>query len=150
MQIKVPNWFPTGYQLRQWKRKLNYILFPPRCEDCKTRVKASRFYYKQYRSGTYPTGFKCIADFAIKANRTSCPSCIKKYLNPTTTGKCTICETENVPVMVYIFNREPKTSITFLWGWWNSGEFCMQCIDELLEKGEWATDYYVNGKPRFY
>lgn len=159
--IKVPNWFPTRYELQRYKRKLKFWLFPPRCEQCKTRMKTSRFYWKQVRIGTHPLGIKNThGEFAIRSNRRLCVGCMKKHLHqhPKDMGNCSMCETQNVPVMGYTFTKEPQTITTYLWQWWNSGTFCMKCIDELLEKGTPATDIYtmktINGirvsVPEFY
>ena len=162
ISIKVPNWFPSSYDLRQYKRRFTMWLFPPRCKDCNTRVKSSTFFWKQRnRVGTHPLGVKnTMGDFAIRSNKRLCAGCMKKYLHqhPKDTGNCTICGTKNVPVMGYMFTKEPANTTTFLWHWWNAGQFCMQCIDELLDKGEPATDTYtiktINGKrvtvPDFY
>ena len=160
--FRVPNWFPTWYDVLKYKQTITRWLFPPRCSDCNKKVKTARFYWKQRnRVGTHPMGYKnCKADFAIQSNKRVCVDCMKKYLHqhPKDTGNCTICETQNVPVMGYTFTKEPANTTTFLWQWWNSGTFCMKCIDELLEKGTPATDIYttktINGTrvavPEFY
>lgn len=143
--IKVPNWFPTSSDIRQYKRKLKMWMFPPRCSDCNTRVKSSNFYWKQYRTGTHPLGYKNTQDyFAIRASRPSCVSCMKKYLHqhPKDMGTCSICDATDVPVIGYTFSKPQKLFITYLWHWWNSGTFCMQCIDDLLDNGKPATDFY--------
>ena len=162
LKIKVPSWFPTSHDLRQYKRRFKMWLFPPRCVDCNKCVKTSSFYWKQRnRIGTHPMGYKnCKADFAIRASRPYCARCMKWFLHNLSkeTGNCTICETKNVPVLGYTFIKEPANVITFLWHWWNGSTFCMTCIDELLDKGEPATDVYttkiINGKavtvPDFY
>lgn len=164
ISIKVPNWFPTTHDLRQYKRRFKMWLFPPRCVDCNKCVKTSSFYWKQRnRVGTHPMGYKnCKADFAIRASRPYCARCMKWFLHNLSkeTGNCTICETKNVPVLGYTFIKEPANVITFLWHWWNGSTFCMKCVDELLDKGEPASDIYriknIGGKwlcidePDFY
>lgn len=159
--IKVPNWFPTRYELEKYKRKFIKWLFPPRCTDCNKPVKTSGFYWKQYRTGTHPLGIKNTqSDFAIRSNRPSCARCMKWFIHNLSKeiGNCTICEAQNVPVIGYTFSKEQKSSFTFLWHWWNGSTFCMKCIDELLDNGEPASDIYrtvrKNGKwtavPDFY
>ena len=161
IKIKVPNWIPTLQTLRQYKRKVRMWMFPPRCLDCNKRLNTYSFYWKQNRTGTHPLGIKDIrTNFAMRVNRSSCNSCIKTFIQqcPKDIGNCAICETQNVPVMGYTFNKETKTIFTFLWAWWNGSTFCMKCIDELLEKGEPTTDVYEivikNNErtlvPRFY
>lgn len=139
ISIKVPNWVPTSHDFWRYKQKLMKWLYPYRCVDCNKRLKARDFYLTQQRIGTHPIGIKnVIGEFGIQANRISCVSCMKKFLQqcPKDIGNCTLCETKNVPVMGYTFNREPKLFLTFLWIWWNSGTFCMKCIDDLLDNGE--------------
>lgn len=160
--IKVFDWFPTPHDLRHYKRKFKMWLFPPRCVDCNKRVKTNEFYWGQRsRTGTHPSGIKdTVSDFAIRVSRPYCVRCMKWFLHnlPIETGNCTMCEAKNVPILGYRFIKEPKTFITFLWHWWNGSTFCMKCVDELLDKGEPATDFYVtkiiNGKavtiPEFY
>jgi len=140
--IKVPNWFPTSHDLRQYKRKVKMWLFPPRCQDCRKRVKTTRFYWKQRRTGTHPLGIKnTISDFAIRSNKQVCVDCMKKYLHQylKNNGNCTICEAKDVPVMGYTFTKEPANITTFLWHWWNGSTFCMKCVDELLDNGHEVT-----------
>jgi hypothetical protein len=162
IKIKVPNWIPTLQNLRQYKRKVMWWLFSPRCVDCKKRLNTNYyFYWKQNRTGTHPIGIKDIqADFGMRINRPSCNSCMKTFIHQCSKdiGNCVICETQNVPVLGYTVNRETNTIITFLWVWWNGSTFCMKCIDEMLEKGQPASDIYdiviKNNKrtlvPRFY
>lgn len=161
IKVKVPKWFPTSTELREYKRKFKMWMFPPRCRDCNKRVKTSQFYWKLSRTGTHPLGHKnTVSDFAIRASRPSCATCMKKYLlqHPKDAGDCTICEETNVPVMGYTFSKEPKLFLTFLWHWWNGSKFCMKCIDDLLDNGHPATDIYsvktVDGKscsiPEYY
>jgi len=138
ISIKVPNWFPTSHDFWRYKQKLMKWLYPPRCADCNTRLKHNRFYWTQQRTGTHPLGMKnTVGDFSIQANIPRCINCMQKFLRqcPKDIGTCTICETKDVPVMGYTFNREPKLFLTFLWAWWNSGTFCVRCIDDLLDNG---------------
>lgn len=141
--IKVPNWFPLTNDFRKFKRKLTKWIFPPRCVGCNKRLKSPEFYWKHSRVGTHPLGFKnTTSTFGIRVSRPYCIGCMKTYLHTLNKeiGNCTICETKNVPVMGYTFIKEPKTFITFLWQWWNGSTFCMNCVDEMLNNGQEATD----------
>lgn len=145
ISVPVPDWFPTKKQLSGYKRKFLKAIFPPRCVDCNIRVRTSSFYWKQLRAGMHPMGFaNTIGIFAIRVNRRSCATCMSKYLHslPKENGTCTLCTATDVPVLGYTFLKNPTTTVTFLWHWWNGSEFCMKCVDDLLTHGDAATDVY--------
>lgn len=136
--IEVPNWIPTLRDLHKYKHTVSKWIFPPRCVDCNKRLKSSTFEWRQHRTGTHPAGTKNVeCDFGINISRPYCVNCAREFLHnlPYDVGNCTICETKNVQVMGYRYIKEPKTFITFLWGWWNGSTFCVKCVDELLSKG---------------
>lgn len=144
IRIKVPNWIPTSRRdIQRYTQKFIKWVYPPRCVDCNKKVNNDVFSLRQLREGTHPLGMKNLeSEFAIRATRSSCVSCMKKYLHALRTemGNCTICEKRNVPVLGHHYIKSSKIFITFLWYWWNGSTFCMNCVDELLDNGhEYAS-----------
>lgn len=136
--ITVPDWVPTSRDFQRYKQKFIKWVHPPRCVDCNMIVTTDEFHWTQHRTGTHPLGHKnTISMFAIKATRCSCVRCMKVYLHqrPKHVGNCTLCDARDVPVMGYTVVKEHTLFITFLWHWWNSSSFCMNCIDDLLDNG---------------
>jgi hypothetical protein len=80
----------------------------------------------------------------MRAGKAWCTSCMKRYIHSLEheKGECAICKTNNVGVMGYHTSKENNVTITFLWHAWNSGKFCTDCIDELLDNGTPQTDVY--------
>jgi hypothetical protein len=86
--------------------------------------------------------------FAMQSGVSWCQDCMKKYVHSLEKkkGTCDICMTKDVDVMGYHFSKENNIVITFLWNHWNGHEFCMKCIDGILDKGTKQTDiYYLKG-----
>lgn len=140
--ISIPSWVPTKYQLRDWKKKVKQFFFPPRCVGCKCKVpnEYSNAYGK-YTTGTHPLGFKnSQAMFIVKVYAQMCGPCLKKHIHTLSlpNGKCTMCEKKDVPVMGY---TSENPTIIFLWHWWNGSQFCLDCVDDLLDTGTYQETY---------
>lgn len=143
LKIKVPSWVPTRYDMELFKRHIKFKLNPPKCEKCKKKLEVRRFYYGHRVSGKY-YGYDTRQMFAMQSGVSWCQDCMKKYVHSLEKkkGTCDICMTKDVDVMGYHFSKENNIVITFLWNHWNGHEFCMKCIDGILDKGTKQTDIY--------
>jgi hypothetical protein len=140
--LKIPRWVPTRYQWMKWKKKVKLFFFPPRCHvcDCRLPVEFPRYY--KYRTG-YHLGAEAYTDFGVRCyGKQHCASCLKNYIHQLNlpTGRCDLCREQNTKVMSYHYNKEVMT-ITFLWHWWNGRDFCLPCVDDLLDTGKVKNDY---------
>ena len=142
LNLKVPRWVPTGYQWRAWKKKVNLFFFPPRCSSCECKLPVEHPVYYKYRTG-YHMGYANIqSDFGINTfGKRLCTSCLKQYIHQLDLkkGTCELCQTKDTKVIGYSFSKE--MTITFLWHWWNGRDFCLPCVDDLLDNGKVRNAY---------
>ena len=143
LKINVPSWVPSRYDLDLFKPKLKFKLNPPCCEKCKCKLDTREFYYGHKVNGKY-YGYNVNQMFAVRSYAKWCKACMKKYVHSLekTKGNCTLCGSKDVDVMGYYYGKEDKVIITFLWGHWNGNEFCMDCVNTLLDNGTRQTDIY--------
>jgi len=143
LKIKVPSWVPTWYDINLFKRAIKFKLNPPKCEKCNKKLGVKSFYYGHMVTGNY-YGYQSHQKFAMRSGVSWCQGCMKKYVHSLEkkTGKCDICCTKDVEVMGYHHDSKNKIIITFLWNYWNGREFCVKCIDGILDNGVKQTDIY--------
>jgi hypothetical protein len=141
--LKVPRWVPTRHQWMKWKRKVRLFVFPPRCGSCECKLPVEFPVYYRYRTG-YHLGYpNTLSDFAINTSgKQLCASCLKQYIHQLKLkkGTCELCQTKNTKVIGYHFSKEELT-IMFLWHWWNGRDFCLTCVDDLLDSGKVRNAY---------
>ena len=83
------------------------------------------------------------SDFAINAfGKQLCRACLKQYIHQLDLkkGTCELCQTKDTKVIGYHFSKKVMT-ITFLWHWWNGRDFCLTCVDDLLDTGKVRNVY---------
>ena len=76
------------------------------------------------------------SDFAVSGGKI-CAPCLKQYIHQLDLpiGKCGLCQTKDVKVIDY-HNDLKGIIITFLWHWWNNENYCLTCVDDLLDTGK--------------
>jgi len=142
--IKIPKWIPTRYQLHAWKKKLYVFFVPYRCQSCQCKLTSQYSEYIKRKTGTHPLGYKnCYAEFVIRSSKLLCNNCIKEYIHQLDLpiGECTICEKQNTATIGYHNDTHTKHTITFCWHWWNGSDFCLDCVDDLLDTGTFSKTY---------
>jgi hypothetical protein len=142
LTLKVPHWVPTRYQWLKWKKRVKLFFFPPRCHSCKCKLPVEYPVYYKYRKGYHLGYANSLSDFAINATKPLCRVCLKQYIHQLKLkkGTCDLCQTKNTKVIGYHFSKEAAT-IMFLWHWWNGKDFCLTCVDDLLDTGNTRNTY---------
>ena len=136
IQIKIPSWVPTRYQWLEWKKKVTLFFFPPRCSSCQCKLPVEYPVYYKYRTG-YHMGYHNVgSNFEVDGGKI-CAPCLKQYIHQLDLpiGECKLCQTKDVKVIDY-HNDLKGIIITFCWQWWNYGNFCLTCVDDLLDTGK--------------
>lgn len=141
--IKIPRWIPTQHQWVKWKKKVKLFFSPPRCHFCQCKLAVEYPVYYKYRTGNHMGYAGTQSDFAVQAFGTKiCAPCLKKYIHqldlPIST--CGMCGTKNTKVIGHHWNKNILT-ISFLWHWWNGRDFCLTCVDDLLDTGKVRNVY---------
>ena len=141
LTLKIPHWIPTRYQWSKWKKRVNLFFFPPRCHSCKCKLPVEYPVYYKRRTGYHLGNTNSLSDFAINTSKPLCKVCLKQYIHQLKLkkGNCELCQTKNTKVIGYHSSKE--MTITFLWHWWNGKDFCLTCVDDLLDTGKVRNDH---------
>jgi hypothetical protein len=141
--FNIPRWVPTRYQWAKWKKKVKLFFFPPRCYACNCKIPVEYPVYYKYRTGHHMGYDNVQSEFAVSTHGTKfCASCLKQYIHQLdlSKGTCELCRAKNVGVFDY-HNNKKGTIITFLWHWWNGRNYCLTCVDDLLDTGKVKNAY---------
>jgi hypothetical protein len=134
--LKIPHWIPTRHQWTEWKKKVKLFFFPYRCNGCNNKLPTKYPQYYTYRAGNH-MGSISHGQFAINCFGTQfCAGCLKEYIHQLDlpTENCDLCDNKNTKVIGYHYNK--GVIITFLWHWWNGRNYCLTCVDDLLDNAK--------------
>jgi hypothetical protein len=140
--INIPRWIPTRHQWVKWKKKIKLFFHPPRCYSCNCKLPVEYPIYFKYRTGHHMGYDNIQSEFAVNAHwKKLCAPCLKQYIHKLNLPKstCDLCQTKNVPTIDY--HHSKGMVITFLWHWWNGRNYCLTCVDDLLDTGKVKNAY---------
>jgi ribosomal protein L37E len=129
--FKVPDWFPTHYELDRFRRWVRYKLSPPRCPTCNTKIPK--------KLGSYFVGKINNQRFYVSLSPARCRKCTEEYINSLDlkTVKCASCGNTEKGTG---YHSKNKNILTMMWGAsWNGKEHCIDCINHAIRTGEVET-----------
>jgi hypothetical protein len=130
--INVPDWFPTHHELHRLRRWVRFILNPPRCPTCNTKVPKNI-------EGYFTTKINN-QDFYVSLFPRRCRKCSEGYINsldikPVECASCRKIEKGTG------YHNKNKNVLTMMWaGYWNGKEHCIECINCAIRTGEVKTE----------
>jgi hypothetical protein len=84
-------------------------------------------------------------EFAVNTSGEQlCAPCLKQYIHQLDLpmGNCELCDNRNVNIIDFHWsNWNRKITIMFLWHWWNGRNYCLTCVDDLLDTGKVRNTY---------
>lgn len=155
IQLNIPSWMVATWASTKYAwRSLQWIVKPPRCEECGARMHAKHYHMWHHHK---QNGTRLLVE--NHGEKKICPSCITKevlYSSPKISehsphdvqSTCDCCQKEDT--LAYRFYETAKIRLHYCIQWWNGFHICKQCTVESLEHGVIKTGQGVYMGSKIY